>query len=228
MISTIIDWLLERVGVVIFVLVFVVQIVRGLMRSRQEAPSDEAKPDVLAEQRRVQEIQGEIRRRIAERRGEALPAEPPPLIRRETAPGPASAPVPIPSPETTQMPNPMGDPFGDPLRRVLRELERRARPEPVAPPPVPLPVPAVAVERRNAELERQQRLTEELRVVEESRVLSERRMTLAAEAKTADAESETGLRGAARGRLLDDVRDPQSLRRAIVLREVLGTPVGLR
>ena len=36
--STILDWLLERVGVVIFVLVFVVQIVRGLMRSRQEAP----------------------------------------------------------------------------------------------------------------------------------------------------------------------------------------------
>ena len=213
------DWLLERVGVVIFVLIFVVQIVRGLMRSRRGAPADEAKPDALEEQRRVQEIQRNIRRQIAARRGEAPPAEPPPLIRREPAPAPA------PSPETTQMP----DPFGDPLRRVLQEIERRARPEPAAPPPPLLsPVPAITIERRNAELERQQRLAEELRVVEESRVLAERRVTQAAAAKSADAESETGMRGAARGRLLDDVRDPQSLRRAIVLREILGTPVGLR
>jgi hypothetical protein len=33
---------------------------------------------------------------------------------------------------------------------------------------------------------------------------------------------------AARGRVVGDLQDPASLRRAIVLREVLGTPVGLR
>jgi len=216
-ISTILDWLLERVGVVIFVLVFVVQIVRGLMRSRQEAPAEEAKPDALEEQRRVQEIQRNIRRQIAARRGEAAPVAPPPLVRREVAPAPE------PSPETTQLP----DPFGGPLRRVLQEIERRAQPEP-PPPPRPLPVPAMVVERHGAELERQQRLAEELRVLEESRALAARRVTLAAEVKEADAQSETGMRHAARGRLLDDLRDPASVRRAIVLREVLGTPVGLR
>ncbi len=216
--STILDWLLERVGVVIFVLVFVVQIVRGLMRSRQEAPPEGAKPDALEEQRRVHEIQQKIRRQIAERRGGVAPVAPPPLVRREVAPAPA------PSPETTQMP----DPFGGPLRRVLQEIERRAQPEPPPPPPRPLPAAAMVVERHGAELERQQRFAEELRVLEESRNLAERRITQAAAVTAADAQSETGMRNAARGRLLDDLRDPQSLRRAIVLREVLGTPVGLR
>jgi hypothetical protein len=31
-----------------------------------------------------------------------------------------------------------------------------------------------------------------------------------------------------RGELMDDLRDPQALRRAFVLREVLGPPVALR
>jgi hypothetical protein len=32
----------------------------------------------------------------------------------------------------------------------------------------------------------------------------------------------------ARRRVLEDLHDPQSIRRTIVLREILGTPVGLR
>lgn len=50
---------------------------------------------------------------------------------------------------------------------------------------------------------------------------------LATEKKTA-AESETGVLTAARGSLLADLREPGSLRRAWVLREVLGAPVALR
>ena len=41
-------------------------------------------------------------------------------------------------------------------------------------------------------------------------------------------QSEGGLLSASRGHLLDDLRDGRSLRRAFVLREVLGPPVGLR
>lgn len=211
---SLVDWLLERLGVVIFVLVFVVQIVRGLLRTRQEAPADEAKPDALEEQRRVREIQESIRRRIAERRGEKPATEPPPLVRRE------SAPPPEPNPETTQLP----EPFGDPLRRVLQELERRARPE--APPPLPVPPPIV--ETRNAELERQEKLAQEIKSLEEARLLAKRRAAKAAAGAEAEAGSATGQRHAARGRTLDDLRDPESIRRAVVLREILGTPVGLR
>lgn len=216
---SLLDWLLERIGVVIFVVIFIVQIVRGLMRSRQEAPSEEAKPDALEEQRRVQEIQENIRRRIAERRGEAPSAEPPPLMRREAEPPPT------PSPETTQMP----EPFGGPLRRVLQELERQANPQP-EPLPVPRPVPVapMAVESRSAELERQEQLAEEIKTLEEARMLAKRRAAKVVAGELAEANSERGQRNAARGRALDDLRDPESLRRAIVLREVLGTPVGLR
>ena len=215
-ISTILDWLLERVGVLIFVLVFVVQIVRGLMRSRSETPPEQAKPDTLEEQRRVQEVQAQIRRRIAERRGETPVAEPPPMVRREAPPAP--------NPQTTQMP----EPFGGPLRRVFEELQRQAQPPP-PPMPMPPPVPAApVVDRRGFELERQQKLADQLRSVEESRVLAQRRATQATAIINEAAGSEMGQRSAARGRALDDLHSPESLRRAFVLREVLGTPVGLR
>lgn len=217
--SNLIDWLLERIGVVIFVVIFVVQIVRGLMKAKQDAPSEDAKPDALEEERRVQEIQAEIRRRIAERRGEAPPsAAPPPVAPRET-----EFPAPAPSPETTQMP----EPFGGPMRRVLQEIERQRRlqQEPVAPPPLP---PPVLVESRSAELVRQEQLAEQVRSLEETRLLVKRRAAKVAAADLAETRSESGQRSAARGRALDDLRDPESLRRAVVLREVLGTPVGLR
>jgi hypothetical protein len=211
------DWILERLGVVIFVLIFISQIVRGVLRARRENPPPAAKPDELEEQRRTREIQEQIRRRIAERRGGRAAAEPPPLARTEPAPAPAG---PI---ETTQMP----EPFGGPLRRMLQELEREVSPPPPPAPPPPRLEPVV-VESRSAENERQQRLADELRAVNEARVLAQRRATKLADAKSAAAQSEAGLRTAVRGKVLEDLQDPASLRRAFVLREVLGTPVGLR
>ena len=123
----------------------------------------------------------------------------------------------------------MPEPFGGPLRRVFEELERHANP-PLTPPPAPVsarPVPEM-VETRGAEVERQQQLTEQIRVLEETQTLVKRRAARVAEGVSAEAKSEWGQRNAARGRALDDLRDPESLRRAIVLREVLGAPVGLR
>ena len=73
--ANLLDWLLERIGLVIFVVIFVVQILRGLLQARRAAPPPStSKPDALEEERRVQDIQAEIRRRIAERRGGAAPA----------------------------------------------------------------------------------------------------------------------------------------------------------
>jgi hypothetical protein len=185
--------------------------VRGFLRSRRNTPAPQAKPDELEEQRRVQEVQEQIRRRIAERRGARPESTPPPLRTDATRPTRSAG------PETTQMPQP----FGGPLRRVLEEVRREPAPAPAA-------TVAATEERRNYELERQQQLANELRSIEESRVIAVRRAAHVAADKAAEARTEGALRTAARGRVIDDLRNPESLRRAFVLREVLGTPVGLR
>ncbi len=219
--ASLLDWLLDRLGVVIFVVIFLVQTIRGLMQARRQTPPPASKPDALDEERRVQEIQEQIRRRIAERRGEAPPPvvapEPPPLARQE-------APV-APGPETTRMP----EPFEDPLRRMVREFERALNPEPEpAPAPAAPPVAAATLaevpDRRTAELERQRRLAEELRQLEAERVEAKRR----AARESVEAAAATASARAHRGGLAEELRDAASARRAIILREVLGTPVGLR
>ena len=79
-----------------------------------------------------------------------------------------------------------------------------------------------------AGLERQQQLAEQMRMLEEKRTLVQRRAVEIAAGQKRDAESETGVRASARGELLADLRETSSLRRAFVLREVLGAPVALR
>lgn len=159
---------------------------------------------------RVRRIQEEIRRKIAERRGgdqrtlgvPSLPAGAPPVQRRGGIP-------------------PL-DPFGGgPVRKVIDELERRLQP-----PPVPRPVDRPRVDA--AQLERQSQLAEQMRVLEESRMLAARRATQLAATVKNEAESERGSLTLSRKNLLGDLRDPRSLRRAFVLREVLSAPVGLR
>ena len=215
--ANLLDWLLERIGLVIFVVIFVVQILRGLFQaSRAAPPPSTSKPDALEEERRVQDVQAEIRRRIAERRGGGAPA---------SAPEAPVAPEPPPAPEP-----PTADPF-EPLRRMMRDLEDQARdverkisgeeqPAPAAAPP---PVMPAAVSARAAELERQRLLAEQLAAVQAERVAGRRR---AEEATAAVAERAVAARAPAR--LMEDLRDPAALRRAVLLREVLGTPVGLR
>jgi hypothetical protein len=206
------EWILAKLPILIFVVVFAAKIFEAIMKARKTKTEHESGHDDAAEQRRVAEVQEQIRRRIAERRGEA-PTPPAP---------PASTPVPRPiirRAETTELP----DPMGGTLRRVFEEMERKLQP-----PPVTMPEPPPLVQHRRAELERQQELADQLKALEEQRALAQRRaMNLAAEVRE-EAESERGVLSAGRTHLLDDLRDPQSLRRAFVLREVLGPPVGLR
>ena len=63
---------------------------------------------------------------------------------------------------------------------------------------------------------------------QEDRVIVQHRASQVAAESKREAESQRGLLSASRVRVLQDLRDPQSLRRAFVLREVLGPPVGLR
>lgn len=119
------------------------------------------------------------------------------------------------------------------------EPEMEAAPEPAAfeePPPV---VREVAVERpapamvassrmdaqRQAEvLEQQAALMDKLRQLEETKAAALRRAAFEASTVSPAAAARTQARGA----LIDDLRNPAALRRAFVLREVLGPPVGLR
>lgn len=82
-----------------------------------------------------------------------------------------------------------------------------------------------AVAADMAMLERQQMLAEKLRELQAQRREHDRPAEVFAE-KTALAMSASST--AVRGSVLADLRNPVSVRRAIVLREVLGTPVGLR
>jgi hypothetical protein len=202
------DWILEKLPVVIFVVIFLGQVFRGFVKmrgSRNEPPPP--RHNDVEEERRAQEIQQEIRRKIAERRGgHSVPPELPPS--GENAP---QRPVVVAR-------DPTAIPVPEPLRRMLDQLERR-----VQTPPTPPPVP-----HRAAEVERQEQLAEQLRVLEETRVLTARRAAKIVAKDVAEQQSERGLRKTARGKLNDELRDPESLRRAMVLREVLGTPVGLR
>lgn len=207
------DWILEKLPVVIFIVVFLSQITRGFLRSRAARSETPPRHDELEADRRTREIQEEIRRKIAQRRAGVETVQP----------APVSAERPNPPPVMRRDPTaiPLPEPFGGPLKRMLEELERKVQ-------PVPVPVPPPIVEHRSAELERQQQLADEMRALEETRMLAQRRAAALVATKAREADSEEGQRSASRGRMLDDLRNPESLRRAFVLREVLGTPVGLR
>jgi hypothetical protein len=79
--------------------------------------------------------------------------------------------------------------------------------------------------QRQAEiLEEQATLVEKLREAEQMKIAAQKRARY--EAATAD-HSNTA-RALSRSSVLDDLRDPAALRRAFILREVLGPPVALR
>jgi len=204
------DWILDKIPILIFVLVIGAKILSALAKSGKARQQHEAEHDESAEQRRVADVQREIRRRIAERRGGTATAPP----TAAGAPWPRSL---FPPAETTPAP----DSMGDTLRRMLEQGERKIEPPaPVSEPPL--------ISQRRAELEHQQRLADEMKALEETKMLATRRAVQAAANQKAADESEKGMLSAARGRVLDDLREPDALRRAFVLREVLGPPVGLR
>jgi hypothetical protein len=199
------DWILRNLPLFIFIFV-VISIVRAAMRAKEMQEKEGAREHDLERQRRIQEVQEEIRRKIAERRGEV--AAPPPLVTApqrpvESAPPPALPPT---------------DPFGGggPMRRIIEEVERRFQP------PTPAPVAP-----RRYDLERKINRAEDLKNAEDDRLTLERR-TLHQAAVRAETARQVASVSAVRNRLLADLRHPESLRRAFVLREVLGPPAGLR
>jgi hypothetical protein len=210
-----IQWILEHLGIVVVVVLFIVQMVRGVLEQAKNRQPRPMQRDASEEERRTREVQEQIRRQIAARRAAHQP-EAPPVLPREQEPPPMAR------PETTQMPAPFGE---GPLGRMLEELQRKAQQHLPTPPP---PSPVVVERRHLAEIERQQRLADELKALEEARHVAQRRAAHVAADRLAVIESEPAMRGEARKRLLADLSGTESLRRAFLLKEVLGTPVGLR
>jgi len=211
------EWVLKHFGGVIAFVVFTM-VVRGVLKVLRPAGDAQQKKGGPAEQdteaaERTRRVQEEIRKKIAERRaamaGEQAPSRPsprpqmPPLVR------------PISVPQL--------DPFGGPMRRAPRQPEpevvRRFEPEPEPEPETDAETTAVLV--------RQQKLAEQLRTLEEARRTQQRRAVVTAGERTAERAAYAGAMPV-RHEVTADLRDPRALRRAIVLREVLGTPVGLR
>jgi hypothetical protein len=193
------EWLLERFPLLIAIVVVIVKVLQAVMQSRNAKTQHEQEYDETEEQRRVREIQERIRRSIAERRGQAGTEAPRPAMEQTVEPPVLHQETPI---------DEDGDPFRD-----------RDGGAPV------MPEPQVAQRARNAELERQQELADKMRELAAARDLAARRAANAALMNSESAQTTANVR---RQRFDDVLHDRDALRRAIVLREVLGPPVGLR
>ena len=192
------------------VIFMIVQFVRAMLKANKQQSEHEGRQDETEEQKRMREIQERIRRKIAERRGGVAPPALPPASFAPEQPRPRPT-VMAPAPTAGPL-----DPFGGP---VHREVIRRV----FAPPsPPPLPTPAMD----SAALARQEQLAEQLQDLEAQRLATERRVEqLAVESALVTAAYASPK---ARVAWLADLRSADNLRRAIVLRELIGPPVGLR
>lgn len=205
------NWVLEHLQILIGAAAAIAYLLnrgRGSAEEKQQ-PSSRTSHDGSDEQaERTRRVQEEIRRKIAERRGQVAGSSEHPS-RRELSP-----PV-MPPPKLPPI-----DPFGGPMRRVVRKIEEAAArleervedPEAIA---------------RAAEIARQAKLAERLRELEQARVAEERRaakILLATKAREVVTRRSTSLAEDLRNRL----RHPDEFRRAVILREVLGPPLALR
>jgi hypothetical protein len=205
------NWVLEHLQILIGAAAAIAYLLnrgRG-SADEQQKPSRRSSQGGSDEQaERTRRVQEEIRRKIAERRGQVGGSNEHPSGRE------VSPPV-MPPPRLPPI-----DPFGGPMRRVVRKIEEAAarleeRPED----------PEAAV--RTAELARQAKLAERLRELEQARAAEERRTASILSARK-PREVVTRKSTSAAEDLRNRLRDPDEFRRAVLLREVLGPPVALR
>ena len=174
----------------------------ALRRAQQPAALSAADTDAESEIRNEQ-VREKVRRMIAERRGDAVPPE-------------LSAPTTLPEPEEERS-------FRSPPLAEPPELEMPPPLQPLGPSRQAESAHSSATETREASLVRQEQLALELQSLNEQRVFAARRAAVVAEG-----EAVVARRDLVSNELRHDLRDPRSLRRAMVLREVLGPPVALR
>jgi hypothetical protein len=159
-----------------------------------------AEPDA-DEAERTRRVQAEVQRKIAERRaGRAAPPVAP--ARYEgPLPSPVAAPRPVAQPSWRERP----------ARQVPIQIDE----------PAPAAEEAEEAEEAAA-LARQQRLAEQLRALNEANRAAQTRQSAAITASVAPAADLPA------GGWLAELRQPQGVRRAVLLREILGPPVCFR
>jgi hypothetical protein len=138
-------------------------------------------------------------------------------IRRKIAERQAGR-IPADDPEPELAPEPAA--YDEPPPVVREVAVERSEP----PPPVMVASSRLDAQRQAEILEQQAALLDKMRQLEETKAAAQRRAAFEASTVSPVAAARTQARGA----LLGDLRDPVALRRAFVLREVLGPPVGLR
>jgi hypothetical protein len=203
------DWIFSHLWIVVAIAGVLARILQSASaKNRQsgdqppEPPKEyEFKDAELAE--RTRKIREEIRRKIEERRSQ--PAAP--------VSGEPDRPRISPAERSPQATPP---PVVSSLPEIIREV---MNPTVELPPIEPEPVVEMAAEVPSP-LAEAERLQAEAR----ARGVVERRVAV----QTAIANRGSGLLSANRAALLQDLRDPAALRRAIILREVLGPPLALR
>jgi hypothetical protein len=194
------DWILNHLFIVVFVAIGVANMLAKAKKAgAQQRPSQPARGAVDADTtERTRRVQEEIRRKIAERTGR-MPMSPP-----------------------TVSPSPPAEP---PARNIFQELARQmAEAKKIAEMQQRGQAAAEAQAQQRMEDEQKSRqLAEAQHLAEAQRTLQRQPRTVAnstTDPKTTDANP--------RDKLLADLREPGSLRRAWMLREILGEPVGLR
>jgi hypothetical protein len=201
------SWILEHLQfVLVFAGAFAYWLKQRSAAAKDSSPSTRESQEGEAEER-TRKIQEEIRRKIAERRGTA----PGPVVRSPPTERPLAPPLLAPRPVAESRGG-----LGRGLRERLEEklAEARARAQAVA----------------DAAAERQRQ--EQARALAAARAATEERTAEIAKAREAAAvaarQSENAPRSSAARTIVADLRDPPSVRRAIILREILGPPVGLQ
>lgn len=113
------------------------------------------------------------------------------------------------------------------LERRREQQDTTWEPVPVppryqAPPPLPPSIPQAPLlaENNDEVLRRQMEMQEKLREIRDGKAKAREAAPSSAQARRMPGGAPTGIRAA--------LRNPASTRQAIVLREILGTPVGLR
>lgn len=204
------DWIFSHLWIVVAIAGVLVRVLQSASaKSRQsggqppEPPKEyEFKDADLAE--RTRKIREEIRRKIEERQ------------RRPAAPVSAEPDRPRIS-SAERSPEATPPPVVTSLPEIIREV---MNPTVESPPLEPEPVAEMAAEMPPSLAEVKRGLQAEAH----ARDVVERRAAV----QTAIANRDSGLLAANRAALLQDLRDPAALRRAIILREVLGPPLALR
>ncbi len=196
------DWILNNLENV--VVPVIIMILYGLGSRAQKKQQEGEASDQPAEEiettadeaRRVQEIQEEIRRKIAERMGRTVPPPTPPR------------------PPVAQPATPPRTQYAEP-RPPAQSLSRRT------PPPAPRPpiIPAFDQTSHNREIEAKMRKVRELEAKIKTKPL---------EAAVWGARNKTNPKGQLRKELFKDLASPIGQKKAILVSEILGSPVGIK